>query len=103
MNPPTEEQKEPDVTRVPDSSHVMSNASKKFDVGDKGYLDDEERLMRNYDTNDDGVLDLNELKAIIRDLKKERKEKSTFMKLGLGSSALLLIVLLANFGLIWAV
>ena len=107
MNPPSEEEKEPEVQHIPpaklSTEGGMSTASKRFDVGNKGYLDADERIIRNYDRNNDGDLDLSELKHIIQDLRKEKVQKSTFKKLSLGSSALLVFVLLANFGLIWAV
>jgi hypothetical protein len=111
MNPPSEEEKEPEVQQIPqpndcgmsDASKRLSVASKKFDVGNKGYLDSDERIMRTYDKNNDGNLDLAELKMIVQDLRKEKREKSNFKKLSLGSSAALVFVLVANFGLIWAV
>lgn len=51
-----------------DNTHVrrragnrLSIVSQQYDVGNKGFLDETERIIREYDTNNDGTLDINEV------------------------------------------
>lgn len=80
----------------------LSVASRNYDVGNKGFLDEDERAIRKYDTNNDGNLDVNEIKQIVLDLKDNNKEKRMLKKLAMGATGCLALVLLTNFGLVWA-
>ena len=52
-----------------------SVATQAFDRGDKGFLDEDEALVRKHDKSGDGVIDSNEVCAIIRDVRAERAKK----------------------------
>ena len=56
----------------------LSTTSKQYDEGGKGYLDEEEQMLRDYDTNNDGSLSINEMKKIVRNLKDEQSSKKLF-------------------------
>jgi len=80
----------------------LSVTSSKYDVGNKGVLDETELKIRAYDTNNDGTIDISELKNIIGDLKENSDKKNMFKKLSIATLSTLAIVLLCNFGLVWA-
>jgi len=80
----------------------LSLRSSNYDEGNKGFLDKTEQIARNYDTNNDGIIDLSELKNIIRDLKDKSDKKNLFKKLSIAALSTLAVVLLCNFGLVWA-
>ena len=81
-------------------SKQLSFASAAYDVGNKGFLDKEEKIIRKYDTNDDGKLDVSDIKNIARDLDTERKMKELFKKVACFTSSALGIMLFAIFGLV---
>lgn len=80
----------------------LSVISRKYDVGEKGYLDEEERIIRNYDTNNDGNIDMNELKKIVKDLREEKGQKIILKKVACAFAASLVLVFLCNFALVYA-
>jgi hypothetical protein len=80
----------------------LSITSKRYDVGNKGYLDEEEQILRAYDTNGDGELDLVELKKIVGDLRSEQWQGRMLKKFLAGAAVCAVLVVLANFGLVWA-
>ena len=91
---------EENPTNVPKAGR-LSTVSSKYDSSGKGYLDAEESRLRQYDTNDDGKLDLEEMKNVMTDLiKKEKKEKQwrTFTIL---IAIFLLLSVVCNFGTVW--
>ena len=79
-------------------SHVSSN----YDVGNKGFLDSTEKVLRSYDANNDGNIDMQELKTMIRDLKSHKKDKTVFKKVAYIAIAAVGVLLVGNFGLVWA-
>ena len=82
------------------ANNNMSEASKKFDEGNKGYLDEAEKRLRKYDANNDGKLDLTEMKAVMSALlKREKKEGQwrSYIKL---AGFLLVFSFIGNFGMI---
>ena len=82
------------------ANYKMSEVSKRFDEGNKGYLDEAEKRLRKYDANNDGELDLTEMKAIVSDLlKREKKEEQwrSYIKL---AGLFLLFSLISNLGMI---
>ena len=82
------------------TNNKLSFASAAYDVGNKGFLDKEEKVLRKYDTNGDGKLDVSEIKNIARDLDTERKMKELFKKVACFTSSALGIMLFAIFGLV---
>ena len=81
-------------------SKQLSFASAAYDVGNKGFLDKEEKILRKYDTDSSGHLDVNEIKKIARDLDTERKMKELFKKVACFTSSALVVMLFAIFGLV---
>jgi hypothetical protein len=75
---------EPVENVIPKPSTGKANrgsvASRAFDRGDKGFLDEDEALVRKYDKNGDGVIDINEVYAIISDVRAERAKKIQYKK-----------------------
>ena len=81
-------------------NNELSFASRAYDVGNKGFLDKEEKVLRKYDTDSSGHLDVSEIKKIARDLDTERKMKELFKKIACFTSSALGIMLFAIFGLV---
>ena len=53
----------------------LSLTSKNYDIGNKGYLDDVEKKLRSYDTDNDGKIDVKEAYQIVKDVQKEEQGK----------------------------
>ena len=60
-----------------------------------------ERVIRQYDANNDGRLSMNEIKAIVRDLQDSNREKKLLKKVAIGAAGCLAVSATANFGLTW--
>ena len=101
MTPPSEDI-EGAVPTKNDGTRRLSKISSQYDVGNKGYLDETEKVMRKYDTNNDGNLDNDELKKIVMDLQSNKHEKVIFKKVAWIAGAAVVVLLLGNFGLVWA-
>ena len=81
----------------------LSDASNYFDEGNKGYLTKSEKIIRGYDTNNDGHLDIQETKRIVRDMGDLSRENRLVKKIAMGGAGALVLSFLGNFVLIWAV
>ena len=79
----------------------MSLPSQQCDIGDKGFLTKSERVIRQYDTNNDGRLSMNEIKKIVHDLQDSNREKRLLKKVAIGAAGCLAVSATANFGLTW--
>jgi hypothetical protein len=90
--------------RAPVANQVkQSMASKAYDRDNKGYLDATEKIVRGYDKDGNGKIEIEEVFNIVKDLQKQEKKRQNLKKL-LGISLLvMLVVLTASFGLTWAV
>jgi len=56
MTSPADEVAKPEQSLVPEPSTHLSTISKKYDTSGKGYLDENERKMRELDTSNRGYL-----------------------------------------------
>jgi hypothetical protein len=97
---------EPVENVIPKPSTGKANrgsvASRAFDRGDKGFLDEDEALVRKYDKNGDGVIDINEVYAIISDVRAERAKKIQYKKYFSVTLVVATVMLASIFGLTWA-
>jgi len=89
----------PVLTHRKPKNKKLSTISKKYDEGGKGYLDEEEVILRGYDTNNDGSLDVKEMKKIVRDLKDEQLSKKFFKWLAIFMLIGFLLSIGCNFAL----
>mmetsp|Transcript_44572 Transcript_44572/g.82670 ORF Transcript_44572/g.82670 Transcript_44572/m.82670 type:complete len:528 (-) Transcript_44572:291-1874(-) len=56
------------------SKKGLSVVSKKYDLGNKGYLDENEKILRQYDTDNNGELDLREVYKIVENVRRQQAE-----------------------------
>lgn len=77
----------------------LSTISKNYDEGGKGYLDEEEQMLRGYDANNAGSLSMREMKKIVRDLKNEQTSKRLFKWLAIFMFVGFLLSIGCNFAL----
>ena len=84
-------------------SNASEDYSAHYDEGNKGYLSKSERVIREYDTNNDGQLDIRETKKIVRDMGDLSRENRLVKKIAMGGAGALVLSFLGNFALIWAV
>lgn len=80
----------------------LSTVSKNYDVGKKGFLTQSEAQLRSYDTNNDGGLDVVEMKKVIGDLRETARQRSVYMKFAGAAAGCFALATVANFGLAWA-
>lgn len=80
-----------------------SVATRAFDRGNKGYLDENEKLMRKYDEDGDGKMDISEVFKIVEDVRKETARGVKYKRYFFWSMFLTVVVLAGNFALTWAV
>jgi len=86
----------------PGDSKGLRNRQNKQPLTNKRYLDDTERILQDYDMNNDGSLDAQEAKKIARDLAGQKNEKNMMKKVVGAAVTAVSIVLLANVGLVLA-
>jgi hypothetical protein len=85
------------------TSGGQSFATRAYDRGKKGYLDDDEKLVRKYDANGDGQIDVSEVFKIVEDVREEKAQKVKYKKFMIWAVLFSFVVLAANFALTWAV
>jgi hypothetical protein len=81
----------------------LSIATRAYDRGHKGYLDEDEMLVRKYDENGDGKIDISEVFRIVHDVGKAKAEKLRYKRLFLLTAVFSTFLLAANFALTFAV
>ena len=84
-----------------DGGTGLSSVSRRFDVGNKGFLTESERQVKKYDTDGDGNIGILEAKAMMHDLNETLRGKQFFQKLAKWAVVGGVVMLLGNFGLIW--
>lgn len=80
---------------APQDDKGLSVVSKKWDAGNKGFLSDEERALRNLDTEGTGTLTAKQLSSFAEEFGALRKE-NTQIKRGLVGLTLLTVLLFAG-------
>lgn len=87
----------------PGGDNRLSLASQVWDRGNKGWLDEAERLGRKYDKDNDGKIDRSDIFNIVEDVLKARKETRSVKKLAIVLGVVIVVLAGAMFGLTYAV
>ena len=91
-----------DEESMPTSSkRNMSIATKRY-AGEKGYLDEDDKIIRKYDKDGDGVFTIDEAKAMAADFRSALLSKELYHKVIISMAVLLVVSWVGNFGLIFA-
>jgi len=92
-----------DEESMPTSSkdRNMSIATKRY-AGEKGYLDEDDKIIRKYDKDGDGVFTIDEAKAMAADFRSALLSKELYHKVIISMAVLLVVSWAGNFGLIFA-
>ena len=86
------------ITKPPTLQVEMSFATKRY-AGKKGYLNEDDKFVRKYDKDGDGDLDLEEVKAMARDLRTTISSKKILTKVIIAMAVFSVVSLMGNFGL----
>mmetsp|Transcript_44950 Transcript_44950/g.94311 ORF Transcript_44950/g.94311 Transcript_44950/m.94311 type:complete len:539 (+) Transcript_44950:124-1740(+) len=108
-----EEDKEPPMKSSDDAAPLqlkrpsveegeLGAVSRRYDIGNKGFLDAEEQIVRAYDRDNDGVFTIAEAKQMASDLRFASMSRDQYRKLLKVCGALLVVSWAGNFGLTWA-
>jgi len=92
------EDEESVITKPSTLQTEMSFATKRYS-GKKGYLDEDDKFVRKYDKDGDGDLDLEEVKAMARDLRTTISSKKILTKVIIAMAVFSVVSLMGNFGL----
>ena len=79
----------------------MSMATRQY-AGEKGYLDEDDKMIRQYDKDGDGVFTLEEAKSMARDFRGALTSREMYRKLLFAFGVLLVLSWAGNFGLTFA-
>lgn len=92
-----------DEESMPTSSkdRNMSIATKRY-AGEKGYLDEDDKIIRKYDKDGDGVFTIDEAKSMAADFRRALLSQEMFRKVIISMAVLLVVSWVGNFGLIFA-
>ena len=71
MTSPADEVVKPEQALVPEPSTHLSTISKKYDTSGKGYLDENERKMRELDTSNRGYLTNDRVHDMMEEMNKK--------------------------------
>eukprot|EP00578_Thalassiosira_sp_NH16_P002173 CAMPEP_0181137312 /NCGR_PEP_ID=MMETSP1071-20121207/33642_1 /TAXON_ID=35127 /ORGANISM="Thalassiosira sp., Strain NH16" /LENGTH=485 /DNA_ID=CAMNT_0023224065 /DNA_START=114 /DNA_END=1572 /DNA_ORIENTATION=- len=92
------EDEESVITKPSTLQTEMSFATRRY-AGKKGYLDEDDKFVRKYDKDGDGDLDLEEVKAMARDLRTTISSKKILTKVIIAMAVFSVVSLMGNFGL----
>lgn len=79
----------------------LSFASRAFDRGDKGYLDDIEQVVRDYDKDGDGKFSVEEVFSMASDIIDSRRKEEKLQKWILGGTLAFVLLLASVLGMTW--
>ena len=79
----------------------MSIASRRY-AGEKGYLDEDDKIIRKYDKDGDGKFTIDEAKSMAADFRSALLSKQMYQKVIISMAVLLVVSWAGNFGLIFA-
>ena len=92
-----------DEESMPTSSmnREMSIATRRY-AGEKGYLDEDDKIIRKYDKDGDGNFTIDEAKSMAADFRSAIMSKELYQKVIVGMAVLLVVSWAGNFGLTFA-
>ena len=93
-----------DEESMPTSSkerNRVSIATKRY-AGEKGYLDEDDKIIRKYDKDGDGIFTIDEAKSMAADFRRALVSQELFRKVIISMAVLLVVSWVGNFGLIFA-
>ena len=92
-----------DEESMPTSSmnREMSIATRRY-AGEKGYLDEDDKIIRKYDKDGDGKFTIDEAKSMAADFRSAIMSKELYQKVIVGMAVLLVVSWAGNFGLTFA-
>ena len=90
-----------DEESMPTSSRNMSIATKRY-AGEKGYLDEDDKIIRKYDKDGDGVFTIDDAKSMAADFRRALLSQEMYRKMLIGCGGLLVVSWAGNFGLTYA-
>lgn len=79
----------------------MSIATKRY-AGEKGYLDEDDKIIRKYDKDGDGVFTIDDAKSMAADFRRALLSQEMYRKMLIGCGGLLVVSWAGNFGLTYA-
>jgi len=79
----------------------MSIATRRY-AGEKGYLDEDDKIIRKYDKDGDGKFTIDEAKSMAADFRRALLSQEMFRKVIISMAVLLVVSWAGNFGLIFA-
>lgn len=82
-------------------SKRMSIATMRY-AGEKGYLDEDDKIIRKYDKDGDGKFTIDEAKTMAADFRSTLLSKQMYQKVIIGMAVLLVVSWAGNFGLTFA-
>lgn len=102
MSTSTESSSPPSTAKdVEAQDHRLSTISKNYDRGQKGYLDDTEKLARALDSGE-GAPSIERVIALLENLQSEKRLNMTMKKVIIGLGVFALLLSLANIGTAFA-
>jgi len=76
----------------------LSKKSRNFDRGNKGWLDDTEKRLRELDKNNDGTIDMNEAYDFMKEFEKQHSKAVTFKWIVVALGVFSVLLCVANVG-----
>lgn len=85
----------------PSALKQLSIATLRY-AGEKGYLDEDDKIIRKYDKDGDGKFTIDEAKSMAADFRSTLLSKQMYQKVIIGMAVLLVVSWVGNFGLTFA-
>lgn len=79
-------------------ANKLSVISQQYDRGNKGYLDDTEKKLRQLDTENQGHLDINKVYELMQEFQTEQRKAMNLKRIVICLAAFAILLCLANIG-----